>query len=338
MPRQPETAQCHPPNEHQAAAFTHGTDQPVPIILDTDFSPDVDDVGALAILHAFADQGEADILGVVISSGDSCAPRAVATVNHYYGRPNIPIGITWNPTVTTDSPYTRALALNFPNDLQEEITSVAPNAVKVYRKLLAAQPDRSVTIVSIGFLNNMRDLLDSAPDDISELSGLELAKTKVARVVMMGGHYPDSVSHPAGAEYNFVMDAESAYAVIREWPTPIIFSGFELGVDIMTGAALQEQTPPDNPVRVAYKLYTGGDGRNSWDLVTVHYAVRGSAGGYQLCAGGGNEVTRDGKNRWSTSVTTKQHAYLINTVPKEEIKNVIENLLVQPPQRVPSKQ
>lgn len=333
MSRQAKRTHYHLLNEHQAEAFLCGTDQPVSIIFDTDFSPDVDDVGALAILHAFADRDEADILGVVISSGDTYAARAVAAVNNYYGRPNIPIGITWNPTVATDSPYTRALALNFPNNLQGETTPVVPNAVKVYRKLLAAQPDRSVTIVSVGFLNNLRDLLHSAPDDISERSGLELAKTKVARVVMMGGHYPDSASHPAGAEYNFVMDAESAYIVIGEWPTPIIFSGFELGMDIMTGATLQEQTPPDNPVRVAYKLYTGGDGRNSWDLVTVHYAVRGSADGYQLCVGGGNEVTRDGKNRWSTSVTTKQHAYLINTMPKERIENMIENLLVQTPRR-----
>lgn len=333
MTKQPESTQCCTPNEQLAATFARGTDQPVPIILDTDFSPDVDDVGALAILHALADKGEANILGVLISSGDPYAARAVATVNNYYGRPDIPIGITWNPTVTTESPYTKALALDFPNPLQEKGMPVAPDAVKVYRQLLAARPDNSVTIVSIGFLNNMRDLLDSAPDNISELSGFELAKTKIARVVMMGGHYPDSAFHPAGAEYNFVMDTESTYAVIKEWPTPIIFSGFELGVDIMTGATLQEQTPPDNPMRVAYKLYTGGNDRNSWDLVTVHYAVRGSAGGYQLCAGS-NQVTRDGKNRWSTSLTTKQHAYLINTVPKEAIETVIENLLVQPPQRV----
>jgi inosine-uridine nucleoside N-ribohydrolase len=331
------------------AAFARGTDQPVPIILDTDFSPDVDDVGALAILHALAGRGEADILGVVISSGDPYSARAVSTVNTYYNRPDLPIGITWHPTVITDSPYTKTLALDFPNHLAKESMPAAPRAVDVYRQLLAAQPDRSVTIVSIGFLNNLRDLLNSAPDDISDLSGLELVKTKVARVVMMGGHYPDSALHPAGAEYNFVMDAESTYAVINDWPTAIIFSGLELGVDIITGATLQEQTPPENPVRVAYKLYTGGGGRNSWDLVTVHYAVRGSGGihaggkhasgihaggGYQLYAGGGNEVSRDGKNRWNTSLTTKLHAYLLKTVPKETIENEIENLLVQPPQKV----
>lgn len=333
MTRQLETTQCCSPSEQQVEVFLRGTHQPVPIILDTDFSPDVDDVGALAILHALADQVEANILGVLISSGDPYAARAVATINDYYGRPDIPIGIPWNPTVTTDSPYTKALALDFPNHLEDKIMPVLPNAVSVYRQLLAVQPDHSVTIVCIGFLNNMRDLLDSEPDDISDLSGYELAKTKVARVVLMGGAYPDSGSHPTGAEYNFVMDPESACAVIKEWPTPIIFTGFELSVDIMTGATLQDQTPPENPVRVAYKLYTGGDARNSWDLVTVHYAVRGSAGGYQLCTDGINEVTMDGKNFWNKSVTTKHHAYLINSVPKEEIENMIEILLVQPPLR-----
>jgi inosine-uridine nucleoside N-ribohydrolase len=334
MPEQLATTPCRPPEAHAAAAFARGTERPVRVIFDTDFSPDVDDVGALAILHALADQGEAEILGVVISSGDRYAVGAVSAVNTYYGRPNLPIGVTRQPTVTTDSPYTRALALDFPHPLAAENAPAVPEAVNIYRQLLAAQPDRSVTIISVGFLNNMKDLLHSAPDAVSERSGVELVNAKVARVVMMGGHYPDSASHPAGAEYNFQMDGASTYAVIEEWPTPVVFSGFELGVDIITGAALQEQTPPDHPVRVAYKLYTGGAGRNSWDLVTVHYAVRGSAGGYQLCAGGSNEVTREGQNRWNTSATSRPHAYLIASVAKETIEKEIEALLVQPPQRI----
>ena len=330
MSGQHETTREYGKHEHQAAAFDSGTDQPVPIIFDTDFSPDVDDVGALAILHAFANRGEAEILGVVISSGDTYAARAVDTVNTYYNRSEIPIGITLNPTVVTDSLYTRALALNFPNHLQDDN---APDAVKVYRQILAAQPDHSTTIVCVGFLTNLHNLLDSNPDVISELSGLELAKTKVSRLVIMGGNYPDSTSHPVGAEYNFAMDAESTCVVIREWPTPIIFCGFEVGEDIITGAILQERTPPENPVRVAYTLYNGGGGRNSWDLVTVHYAVRGSAGGYQLCLGR-NEVTKEGKNRWDISDESKQHAYILKTVSKENIENAIDNLLVHLPQRV----
>ncbi|HEY3369613.1 MAG TPA: hypothetical protein VGK10_02120, partial [Prolixibacteraceae bacterium] len=41
---------------------------PVPVIFDTDIAPDYDDVGALAILHAFADKGEAIILATISSN------------------------------------------------------------------------------------------------------------------------------------------------------------------------------------------------------------------------------------------------------------------------------
>ena len=38
------------------------------IILDTDIDTDVDDVGAVACLHALADMGEAEIVGTFVSS------------------------------------------------------------------------------------------------------------------------------------------------------------------------------------------------------------------------------------------------------------------------------
>lgn len=37
----------------------------VNIIFDTDIAPDYDDVGAMALLHAFADRGEANILATI---------------------------------------------------------------------------------------------------------------------------------------------------------------------------------------------------------------------------------------------------------------------------------
>lgn len=41
---------------------------PVSVILGTDMGPDVDDAGALAMLHAFADGGKARLLGVMSSN------------------------------------------------------------------------------------------------------------------------------------------------------------------------------------------------------------------------------------------------------------------------------
>ena len=55
-----------------------------------------------------------------------------------------------------------------------------PDAVEVYRKALAASPDRSVAIASIGFSWNLEALLKSQPDSISALNGTQLVAQKVS--------------------------------------------------------------------------------------------------------------------------------------------------------------
>ena len=40
----------------------------MPVIFDTDIGPDYDDVGAMALLHAFADNGECTLLATVASN------------------------------------------------------------------------------------------------------------------------------------------------------------------------------------------------------------------------------------------------------------------------------
>ncbi len=64
----------------------------VSIIFDTDIGTDVDDAGALAILHILADQGKAEILATMSANQNRwCAP-AIDVINTYYGRGDIPIG------------------------------------------------------------------------------------------------------------------------------------------------------------------------------------------------------------------------------------------------------
>jgi purine nucleosidase len=44
--------------------------EPVSVILDTDMDSDVDDVGALAMLHAYERQKRAHILGIIVTSDE----------------------------------------------------------------------------------------------------------------------------------------------------------------------------------------------------------------------------------------------------------------------------
>jgi hypothetical protein len=81
----------------------------------------------------------------------------------------------------------RGVAEEFPGTL--ESTDDAPEAVDQYRMILAGQPDNSVVILSIGYLTNLRDLINSGPDRHSDLAGQQLVEQKVRLWVCMGGQF-----------------------------------------------------------------------------------------------------------------------------------------------------
>ena len=62
------------------------------IIFDTDMVEDYDDVGALACLHALADEGKCEILAMATCTRDNQCVAAVEILNTFYGRPDIPVG------------------------------------------------------------------------------------------------------------------------------------------------------------------------------------------------------------------------------------------------------
>ena len=65
---------------------------PPRIIFDTDMVEDYDDVGAMAVLHALADEGKCEILAMGTCTRDNSSVAAVEIVNAFYGRPDIPVG------------------------------------------------------------------------------------------------------------------------------------------------------------------------------------------------------------------------------------------------------
>ena len=169
------------------------------IILDTDMSIDVDDVGALCIAHALADAGEATLLAVVHDTALKSGVGAISAINRYYER-NVPVG-KYNGTVgdpaTTPGPgwtnhgqgtYVDDLVAGFPTWISH--ADEAPTALQVYLRALEAADNSSVTIVSVGFVTNLLDLLRSN-------TGVALIKQKVRVMVLMGGE------HGGGAEWKY---------------------------------------------------------------------------------------------------------------------------------------
>ncbi|MGH2389658.1 MAG: nucleoside hydrolase, partial [Chloroflexota bacterium] len=188
---------------------------------------DVDDVGALAVVNALTSMGEANLVGVVVDTSSEYSAGCAAAVDTYFGHPNVPVGITY-PVTTDDSAWHNynVACSGFPQTLDY---AHIPTALSVYQQALEAQPDGSVVIVAIGFEGRLSELLD-APADGSGLTGRELIQRKVKMLVAMGGGYPSS-----SWEHNFGADPAAAANVANNWPTMIVYSGYELGEDIGTG-------------------------------------------------------------------------------------------------------
>jgi len=306
--------------------------KPKAIIFDSDMGPDYDDVGAIAMLHAFADSGHIKILATMASTKYKGVAGVFSVLNTYFNRPGLPVGVPkQNGLELRDfQHWTDTLLAKYPHAIKNN--EEAQDATELYRKLLSVQPDNSVTIITVGFLTNLANLLQSGPDQYSKLNGSDLVKKKVKELISMAGRFP------SGKEFNVERDAPASQKVFAQWPTPVLLSGFEIGRKIKVGLPLiNNDKIKDSPVKDVFRISIPQDkqdsaGRMSWDETAVLIAAKGYQPYYTLTHGK-MVVADDGSNTWS--VDGKQHAYLVEKIPFEEVKNEIEKLIQHQPVKKP---
>jgi glucose uptake protein len=302
---------------------------PVAVIFDSDIGPDYDDVGAITLLHAFADSGEAKILATMASNKYEGIAAVLNVFNTYFHRPEIPIGVPKDGAVSLrdGQHWTDSILAKYPHAIKSN--SEAPDAVTLYRKILSQQPDTSVTIITVGFLTNLSNLLKSSPDNYSPLDGRQLVERKVKRLVSMAG------SFPKGREFNIFMDSSASQFVSEIWPTRIFFSGFEIGVRIKCGLPLIHNANIQNsPVKDVFRIsipQAAEDslGRSSWDETAVLVAIRGYWNWYAIHRGF-IRVNPDGSNFWEPSENGR-HYYLEDRKPSSEVQGLIDQLIMHQP-------
>ena len=302
--------------------------KPIPVIFDSDMGPDYDDVGAITLLHAFADSGYVNILATVASTKYEGVAAIFNVLNTYFKRPGISIGVPKGKALELkDSQHwTDTLLLKYPHRIKKNDEVVS--ATEVYRKSLASQPDRSVTIITVGFLTNLAELLQSIPDKYSKLTGKELVRQKVKQLVCMAG------SFPAGNEWNVRMDAAASKNVFNNWPTPILFSGVEIGFTIKTGLPLiNNDAIKNSPVKDVYRIsiplsLQDSAGRMSWDQTAVLIAVKGYKPWWNTKKGK-MIVADNGSNAWGNE--DSRHSYLVEAQPPVIIRELINKLMMHQP-------
>ena len=303
------------------------------IIFDTDITGDVDDVLALAMCHTLTDRGACELLGITISKQNSLTASFVDAENTFYGRPDLPVGVTRDATAQKrESKYLKlAESPDYPHDLRSN--EDAPDAVALICDILSKQPDHSVSIISVGIASNMANLLKSP-------GGIALIKQKVKLLSIMAGAFAFCNNTNYHLEANVINGIGFMQTVADQWPeeVPIVWSGYEIGEALpFPRIAIKRDLDytSHHIVKEAYLLHSGPEhDRPCWDESSVLFAVFPERGFFGLSQPGRVKVLDDGFTRFtpqSKAQTSKRDRFLtMNAVQQARALEAIMQLTIQP--------
>ncbi len=318
--------------------------EPPGIIFDTDIGNDIDDALALAMLHSLESRGHCRLLAITSTKDHPLSAPFVDLLNTFYGRPDLPIGAVRKGVTPAEGKFLglagekQGETWRYPHDLISG--EQAPTATGLLRRTLAAQPDDSVVIVQVGFSTNLARLLDSTADDHSPLSGRELIKRKVRFISVMAGSFAPVPGRTRHLEYNVVQDLPAARKVLTQWPTPVIASGYEIGVQLRFphGSIAEDfKYVADHPIPEAYRRYCGPEhDRPSWDLTSVLYAVFPERGYFTLSPRGKIHLAQDGYTFFEEDAKGNCRYLQMSERQAARILEALVNYSTEPPSSFPS--
>ena len=255
------------------------------VILDTDIGSSTDDLFALEMLYRYEDEGRCRLLGVVVDREGERNAAFADVMNTYFGHGDVPIGLIRDgikePKMWID--YAHVADTKDGEGQPMFSRSIAdysslPDGWQLYRRLLAAQPDRSVSIVSVGFVTCLAQLLASGADAYSSLTGVELVRRKVKCIYLQGGVFGEAEE----PDFNFAQGITFAKTFFQNWPQEVdmVFSPMETGQDV---EYTPEQVIADvswtdvHPIKQVYMQCNCNTGQRMWDVMPVVQAVEGDA-------------------------------------------------------------
>ena len=293
------------------------------LILDTDMDLDVDDAVALRCAVWANRTKNVDLIGVTLSVNGSVVEddvrygscQYVDAMLTYDGTPDIPIARN-----SHRSGHNCGYIKNVVKDFYHTVTTndTLPEAVDFYRAALASLPVGQKTDICIcGYLNSFAELINSAPDEYIDISGMDLIKDHVGTIYVMGGDYPASTGSAEGNFANGAGAVENTNTVLTaNFDNPIIFLGRECGWPVQSGGSLADM--PYDPLHISLKDYHGGTfgPRSSFDPLTLLIACLGNdKTGFNLTRGT-NAINTDSESEqygWNTfTENASGHHYYVS--------------------------
>lgn len=308
------------------------------IIFETDMGNDVDDAMALDMLYKYMDSAQVNLLAINTNKNSVYSALYISLMNKWYGYDNIPIGEVIDAADSENDSYNYAKS-TYEYTLDDgqkafttpDTTHDYPPAVQLYRKTLAAQPDSSVVVISVGFSTNLAQLLASLPDSISSLSGRELVAKKVKLLSVMAGNFEGERM----VEYNVLRDIPAAAKLFEEWSGKIVVSPFELGISIEYPATSIQNDftwAAYHPLVVSYNNYLPMPyDRPTWDLTSVLYAVEGTKEYFTESEAGKISVDEQGYTSFNTTPEGNHYYLKVNEEQRKNILNRFIELLTRQP-------
>jgi hypothetical protein len=299
---------------------------PQRIIIDSDLSLWWDDATAVGMANVLQQRGKVQILAVMSDIRNPMATAALDAIDTAYGHSGIPVGAAPDSSAdTAPHGYSDALAEQLPHAIRS--SSQAQPAANLYRRVLAAQPDHSVTVVAIGGDTNLAALLRSGPGHGSSLPGRALVARKVKKLVIEDGLFP--TGGPPFTNERLDIAATQFVVGAQGWPTPVAWVDGFTGINTKVGGSLCSSVPPKNPMRIVYqKLFNcGPPGDGDWDGPTLLYAVGGGPGIFsELGQGGAAIINTQGGLSWGSGVDHPPEVY-VHVVNQTELNARINSLI-----------
>ena len=290
-----------------------------PVIVDTDWFTDLDDVFALRVVTWAARRNLINLRGVNFSVTSTSSQAAIMGLLAYDGLAGVPVSTgpytAFSPTGTNSYNAAMVAATTSP-----AVPSTL-DALSMYRTLLA-RSIVPVDIISTGTLSNLQELLQSPADSISPLTGLQLVTAKVGTLWMTGGAWP------SGSEYNLITNPSAASYVFANWPGKIVMNGSGPMQNVPSGAGAVGNLPAADPVSVAAAAYAGGTGgRPSWDPATAYIAIWGSltSAGFTGTTGTATVNASTGANTFAAGAG--KHTYVTSALPDRAYQAWLESVI-----------